>query len=107
MANFLLDHDVPERLGEVIHQAGHLVKRLREVLPVEALDVDVLEYACRHELILVTCNRDDFLTLAKSHSHAGIVILIRRKSRIAECAALLQLIEKAGESGLLSNINFA
>jgi hypothetical protein len=52
-------------------------------------------------------NRDDFLELARHQSHEGIVVLICRKTRIAECAALLRLIGRAGEQGLRSNVNFA
>ena len=104
---FLLDHDVPDRIADVIRQAGQGVQKLREVLPVETADAAVLEFAQRQELILITCNRDDFLPLYRKREHAGVIILIRRKSRIAECAALLQLIEKAGASGLTGNINFA
>lgn len=37
--------------------------------------------------------------------HHGIVILIRRRTRAAERAALFSLIERAGESGLTANIN--
>jgi len=34
-------------------------------------------------------------------------VIIRRKTRAAERAALLRLLERAGESGLRDNINFA
>jgi hypothetical protein len=56
---------------------------------------------------LITCNRDDFLTLSQSTAHAGIVILVRRRSRAQERAALVQLLDKAGESGIVGNVNFA
>jgi hypothetical protein len=36
-----------------------------------------------------------------------MIILIRRKSRAQERAALIRLLDKAGESGLRGNINFA
>ena len=104
---FLLDHDVPERVADVLRQAGHSVLVLREVLPKETSDPLVLAYAREHQLLVVTCNRDDFLELYRLGNHPGVIILIRRKSRIAECAALLRLIEQAGESGLTGNINFA
>jgi predicted nuclease of predicted toxin-antitoxin system len=105
--NFLLDHDVPERVGDVLRQEGHSVIRVREVLPTESEDSRVLEYATDHQLILVTCNRDDFLMLATGQMHTGIIILIRRNSRIAESTALLKLVRNATESGLTGNINFA
>jgi hypothetical protein len=39
--------------------------------------------------------------------HHGIVILVRRKSRALERAAMVRLLDAAGESGLRDNINFA
>jgi hypothetical protein len=57
--------------------------------------------------VVVTCNRDDFLALAQSQPHAGIIILIRRKSRVAERSALVRLLDGAGENGIRNNINFA
>ena len=104
---FLLDHDVPERIADMLRQAGHSVLILREVLPKDTVDKDVLRYAHEHEIILITCNRDDFLSLCRHHNHSGVIVLIRRRSRIAECAALLRLIERAGVTGLTGNINFA
>jgi hypothetical protein len=67
----------------------------------------VLDYAFQHNLIVITCNRDDFLRLAREHPHHGIVIVIRRRSRAAERASLLRLVESAGAEGLADNINFA
>lgn len=104
---FLLDHDVPDRLAGVLVQAGHEVTRLRDVLPIDSDDATVLEAAARSRAILVTCNRDDFLCLASTMAHRGIVILIRRETRIAECASMLRLLERAGPAGLESNVNFA
>jgi len=37
----------------------------------------------------------------------ALIILIRRKTRAQERAALVRLVDKAGESGLRDNINFA
>jgi predicted nuclease of predicted toxin-antitoxin system len=105
--NFLTDHDVPERVGEVLRQDGHTVARLRDVLPINATDVAVLKFSADQKLLLVTCNRDDFLQIAASTPHHGIIVLIRRQSRLAECAAVLRLVRVAGESGLGGNINFA
>ncbi len=79
---------------------------LCQVLPAIAADETVLHFAAENNYILVTCNRDDFLKLAPRFSHYGIVILIRRKSRAAERAALVQLLDRASESGIIKNINF-
>jgi predicted nuclease of predicted toxin-antitoxin system len=104
---FLLDQDVPEDLSYLLRELDHEVLRLRDVLPPEVADPAVLQFAHDHDCLLITCNRDDFITLAEAGRHHGLIILIRRKTRAAERAALLRLLERAGESGLRDNINFA
>ena len=104
---FLLDHDVPEDLTYLLQELGHEVSRLRDVLQQEAEDLVVVQFAQEHGCLLVICNRDDFIDLAKRQSHHGIVIIIRRRTRAAERAALFRLLERAGETGLKNNINFA
>jgi predicted nuclease of predicted toxin-antitoxin system len=104
---FLLDHDVPDDLGYALLSLGYRLHHLRDVLPRDAKDSDVLEYACEHLCVLISCNRDDFIELGQKLSHHGIIILIRRKSRTAERAALIRLLDNAGEAGITGNVNFA
>jgi predicted nuclease of predicted toxin-antitoxin system len=104
---FLLDHDVPEDLTYLLRELGHDVVRPLDVLASEAADSLVLQFAHEHGCILVTCNRDDFIELAQHYPHHGIVVIIRRRTRAAERAALFRLLERAGETGLQGNINFA
>ena len=104
---FLLDQDVPDAIARVIQQTGHEVHRLREMIPVDSTDEAVLAFASSRAAVLVTCNRDDFLSLAKTNPHSGIVILIRRATRVLECSRFLRLLQTAGESGIKNNINFA
>jgi predicted nuclease of predicted toxin-antitoxin system len=85
---FFLDHDVPETIAGVLVRAGYEVSLLRNVLPIDAKDYQVLDFATHHSLVLVTCNRDDFLNLANKMPHNGIIIIVRRRTRAAECAAL-------------------
>jgi len=80
---------------------------LRDELPPTTADPDVLQTAHAQGHVLITCNRDDFLSLAKNAPYSGIIILIRRKSRAMERAALIQLLDAAGEVGIIGNINFA
>jgi predicted nuclease of predicted toxin-antitoxin system len=102
---FLFDNDVPDVVARVLVEAGQSL--LRDVLPKNSVDSAVLDCATANELVLITCNRDDFIPLASTRAHSGLIILIRRRSRILECAKLLRLLESAGESGLAGNINFA
>lgn len=104
---FLFDHDVPDDTAFSLQALGHEVIRLREVLPVESSDREVLSFAGAQEFVLITCNRDDFLEAAKSIPHLGLIVLIRRRSRTLERAALVRLLETAGEAGIKNNINFA
>lgn len=104
---FFLDHDVPAEIAGVLRREGHEVTELREVLPVTAIDCDALGYASEHGLFLVTCNRDDFLALVAAQPNPGLIVLIRRRSRQAECGNLLTLLREAGENGIAGNTNFA
>ncbi len=104
---FLLDQDTPDDVAYSLRSLGHQVVHLRDVLPTEAEDAEVLAHVHQNEWILIICNRDDFLTLTKSQPHCGLIILIRRRTRVAERTALIRLLDKAGEAGIRHNINFA
>jgi predicted nuclease of predicted toxin-antitoxin system len=104
---FLLDHDVATDITRILINDGHEVSQVREVMTVRASDDVIFDYAQQHQQIVITCNRDDFLRIAEGREHRGVIILIRRRSRQAECASLLRLLHRAGESGLIGNINFA
>lgn len=104
---FLLDHDVPDDIVYALQALNHEVFRLRELMPTTAPDEAVLEFARQRDSVLITCNRDDFLALADRQRHAGMVILVRRRSRALERAALVRLLDKAGEAGIRGNFNFA
>ena len=86
---------------------GHEVFKLRNLLDPQTKDEDVLRYATQNDCVLITCNRDDFLTAAQAIPHAGLIVLIRRRARIRERVALLRLLDRAGEEGIRKNINFA
>jgi predicted nuclease of predicted toxin-antitoxin system len=104
---FFFDQDAPDDLAFWLRHRGHTVFLLREVLPITAPDEDVLAEANTRGAILITCNRDDFIALAKRQAHVGIVILIRRRTRQSEIAGMQRLLAGAGEQGLTNNINFA
>jgi len=104
---FFFDHDVADEVVQMLRYWEHEVILLRKVLPITAKDDEVFAYACEQGVLMVTCNRDDFLELAAGRRHPGLIILIRRRTHQAEAAHLLKLIENAGEEGLRGNINFA
>ena len=104
---FLLDYDFPEDLSYLLEQPGHDVTLLRKVVSPAVTDEAVLQFAYERGCIVLTCNRDDFLEIAAKLPHTGVIIVIRRRTRAAERAALFRLLERAGESGILNNINFA
>jgi predicted nuclease of predicted toxin-antitoxin system len=104
---FFFDHDVPEDAAFALEAMGHQVIRLREVLPTTSTDDEVFRYANSSDYILVTCNRDDFLSLIGDAPFSGLIVLVRRARRALERAALVQLIERVGEDGLRGAIHFA
>ncbi len=104
---FLFDHDVPDDLAYPLVASGHEVHLLRTVLPATMADDDVLRFAGERNEVLITCNRDDFLAAASRISHVGIIVLIRRRSRAQERAALIRLLDRAGEAGIRCNVNIA
>ena len=70
-------------------------------------DDKVFRYANANKHILVTCNRDDFLSLIGDAPFAGLIVVVRRARRALERAAMVQLIERVGEAGLRGAIHFA
>ena len=104
---FSLDHNAPHDLTYSLRAPGHEVVVLRDVFPVRADDATVLRYAAERGYMVITCNREDFVAEAQNVAHAGIILVFRRKTRDAERAALIKLLDRAGEAGIAGNINFA
>ena len=90
-----------------MQQAGHEISLVTETLGVRTDDVDVWQHAVETQSIVLTCNRQDFLELAGTAPATGLIVLNRRRTRVAECQHLLALLARAGETGLKGNINFA
>lgn len=105
---FFIDQDVPEEIAQLLRHFGHEATVLRGALPITASDDAAFAYARAHGMIMITCNRDDYLALAATHlEHPGLVILVRRRTRQAECGKILGLLKRAGKTGLQNNVNFA
>ena len=98
---------MPDDTAYGLSAEGHEVFKLRNLLDPQTKDDDVLRFAAENNYVLITCNRDDFLQAAKTIPHAGLIILIRRSSRLRERVALFRLLDRAGDNGIRSNINFA
>ena len=109
---FLLDHDVPDEVVRLLCYWKHEAQRLHELLPATTADQAIFELAQRERRIIISCNRNHFLNLAreailKKQPFAGLIILIRRRTRQSDGAHLLSLLRRAGESGVSGNINLA
>jgi predicted nuclease of predicted toxin-antitoxin system len=102
-----VDEDVAVEVFRCLQQQGHEAQRVFEVLGPRTPDERVWAHAIRTQAIVVTCNRDDFLRLAGTVPETGLMIVNRRRTRQAECRSVIALLERAGESGLQRNINFA
>jgi hypothetical protein len=83
------------------------VTHLRTPLPPDATDDAVLLFADESGCVRPACDRHDFLELAAKLPHRGVVIVIRRRTRAAERAALFRLLESAAETGIRNSINLA
>jgi hypothetical protein len=101
---FLLDHDVPDDLSYLLEELNHEVMLLRKSLPGNSSDEAVLTPAVVGYWLATGTN---FLHLVTTRPHHGVVIIIRRRTRADERAALFRLLERAGEAGLVNNVNFA
>ena len=111
---FLLDHDVPDEVAQVLKIFGHEVALVREALSARATDPEIFGYAQTQQQIIISCNRGHFFALAQASFAAeppspfqGLIVLLRRRTRQAECAHILALLRRAGASGLSHNINIA
>jgi hypothetical protein len=60
---FFFDHDVPGGAAFALEVMGHQVIRLRKVLLTTTTGYDGFRDANANNYLLVTCNRDDFLSL--------------------------------------------
>jgi len=103
---FVLDQDVPDDLSYLLQELGHEVLLLRQVLPTDAADATVLQFARDNGCILITCNRDDFLELASHQGHHGIIVIggVHVRLNGLLCSACWS---GRGRRGLQNNLNFA
>ncbi len=104
---FFFDHDASARVARALEELGHETMTVTDVMDRTTGDPEIFRYAADHGFIMVTCNRDDYLRIAPTLDHKGLIITIRRHSFEAERANFLRLLDRAGETSIAGNINFA
>lgn len=89
---FLADQNVEEPIVARLREAGHDVLRLAEVLPVRAIDEEILKNARDEARILLT-NDKDFgeLTFLQGRAAAGVLLL--RMPVLTSCQKAERLLE--------------
>jgi predicted nuclease of predicted toxin-antitoxin system len=87
---FLLDHDVFSYVLCALTIAKHEVIQLADVLPSTSTDRLVFKMAFELNCVMVTCNRHDFLSLAKVLPFHGLIIVVRRVPPALEGQHLLR-----------------
>ncbi len=80
------DEDVTSELAPLLRERGFAAQSALEAELINADDAAQLAYAVEHGMALLTCNADDFLTLARQYAdagrpHAGIIISSEQFSR--------------------------
>ena len=73
---FLLDHCVPNRVADVLAASGHEVVKLRDCMPTDSSDAEVIAKAEELDGVLVSLNGDFAdITAYPPAGHRGIVAL--------------------------------
>lgn len=85
--NFLLDHNVPDSVAEVLRELGHAVELVRNILPTDSADPLVATTAETMGSILVSIDRD-FKRIAP-HFPKGTRARFKSLSRVSvECSEI-------------------
>ena len=107
-----MDHDVPDNVVQTLQNLSYRVIRLREILPRTTEDSDIFRTASARSWLLMTCNIRDYAPFAKRELAAGreisgVIFLIRRRTREAECRNIRALHERVDRGGLRGAVHFA
>ncbi|MEM6646183.1 MAG: DUF5615 family PIN-like protein [Bacteroidota bacterium] len=84
--SFYLDEDVDVLVATMLQHYGFTAVTVRDVESYGLDDAAQLDYAVKHDLVLVTHNRVDFERLAQAYfeqekDHAGLILAVRRAPR--------------------------
>ena len=95
---FFLDHCISNSVARALEAFGHEVLKLRDCLPTDAVDSDVLDKAAEQDSILVSLNGDfaDIVRYPPSE-HQGIIALQVKNHPENEPAILEKMHEYLGE----------
>lgn len=96
---FFIDQCVPRSVGESLRNAGHSVELLRNHLPVDAKDPDVISCAQNLDALLVTLNGDfsDIINYPPAR-FGGIIALQVRNHPESIRAIVMRLLTYLGEN---------
>jgi predicted nuclease of predicted toxin-antitoxin system len=98
---FLIDECLSPHLCSVAHAAGHEAHHVAHRGWASLKDWQLLPKILDESLIMVTNNRDDFVTLVgNAELHPGLVVIIenaRRDRQTAHFAAVLQAIKNLSD----------
>ncbi len=95
---FFVDQCVPRSVGESLREAGYQVELLRDHLPIDAKDPDVIATAHKLDAVLLTLNGDfaDIINYPPA-SYSGIVALQVRNHPEILPAIVMRLLTYLGE----------
>lgn len=105
--NFLVDENLSPLLVEKLNARGYAASK-PEHLGLRGVRDDVVwDYAFEHDQIVITCNTEDFLTLARgSDVHAGLIIIrpgdLLRDEQWAILEPVIARLEAEKRTGLLN-----
>jgi predicted nuclease of predicted toxin-antitoxin system len=103
---FLLDQCVPRSVGELLKKAGYQVELLRDHLPIDAKDPDVIAAAQKLDAVLLTLDGDfaDIINYPPVN-FGGIVALQMRNHPEILPAIVMRLLTYLGENAEREHYN--
>ena len=109
MARLYADENFPYQVVEHLRQLGHDVVTTLEAEQAgrSVPDGEVLDFASRHDRVLLTLNRWDFVALHRSNAeHAGIIVCSVDVDAQGQAERINEAIQTAGDLvGKLLRVN--
>lgn len=102
MIRFLLDEHVPHAIAHGLRLRGVDVLTANEANLLATPDEQIVEYALNNQLVIFTQD-DDFLSIASTFNHGGIVYSKQGKRSIGEIVQFLKLLSECLEVSEMAN----